>query len=68
MSRMPTIRWRSSRQRYRFDGIGSLSSFSRESPATALNDGPMVETAESRLGRTLRMRTTSVSPGVAPSM
>ena len=47
---MPTIRWRSSRQRYRFDGIGSLSSFSRESPATALSDGPMVETAESRLG------------------
>ncbi len=41
----------------------------RESPATALMpDGFTADTALSRLGRSLRIRTTSVSPVVAPSM
>jgi hypothetical protein len=51
---------------------GPLRSFSirvRLSPATALMPfGVTFEIATSRLGESFRVRTTSVSPGAAPSM
>ena len=40
----------------------------RESGTSAPKRPPWVETAVSRLGRTLRISTTRVSPGSAPSM
>ena len=63
------MRARSSRQTKRRDGSGGLSSRVRASVATALMlFGVMFDTAMSRLGVSLRMRTTNVSSGVAPSM
>jgi hypothetical protein len=69
MSRMPTLRERSRRQTKRRAGSGSLSMRVLASPATALMPpGLTADTAWSRFGRSRRMRTTSVSSGVAPSM
>src|SRR5262249_21651051 len=52
----------------RLAGVGSLSIGVRRSLASALKPGECVETAVSRFGRSLRILTTSVSLGVAPSM
>ncbi len=68
-SRMPTLRARSSVQTKRRAGSGSLSIRVRPSEATALMPfGLICDTAVPRFGRSFRMRTTSVSFGVAPSM
>jgi hypothetical protein len=69
MSSTPSIRARSICQTNRRPGSGSFSILVRPSPATPLIPfGVTFDTAISRFGVSFRIRTTSVSPGAAPSM
>jgi hypothetical protein len=68
MSSTPTMRVRSICQMKRRPASGSFNMRVRLSPATPLMPfGLTLETAMSRFGVSLTMRTTSVSPGAAPS-